>query len=132
MKLVYNITAGIFLLIFGCVSLFMTSSIFFDWFGVREMEGHYVLFVVWANFICAFLYIFSSYGFFKQRLWTPVMMGMAFGILVVAFIGLLIHIYQGGIYEQKTIAAMSFRTSITFLLFWLSYRMVGNKHRPKF
>ena len=48
---------------FGLLTLFLSSSVIFDFFGVRAKEGNYVLFVVWSNFISSILYLFCS-------LWT--------------------------------------------------------------
>lgn len=117
MKNIVNKISGGFLVIFGAVSLFMTLSIFFDLFGIREKEGNYVLSVVVANFVCAILYLLSAYGFFKKEAWTPKIIGTAFGILVIAYLFLILHIKQGGIYEKKTVIAMGFRSGITLLLF---------------
>lgn len=114
-------TAAIFSLIFGLATIFAGGSVIFDLFGMREKEGNYVLFVVWANFICGFLYIISSIGFFKRRKWTFGMLSLAFLILIATFLSLAIWILEGNIYETKTIMAMTFRTLITLAL-WLVAR----------
>ena len=51
------------LLLLGLLTLFLSSSIIFDLFEIREMEGNYVGFVVWANFISAILYIITALDF---------------------------------------------------------------------
>lgn len=122
-KSIHKIAGG-FLLFFGAVSLFMTLSIFFDLFGVREKEGNYILSVVWANFICAIIYIVSAYGFFKQKHWTGNWMGTALAILVIAYFVLILHIKQGGLYEQKTVIAMGFRTTITLIIYLIARKIV--------
>lgn len=101
---------------FGLLTLFLSTSVIFDLFGIRAKEGNYVHFVVWANFICSFLYLFAAYGFIKNKRWTATLLGIATLILLAAFIGLKIHINSGGIYEAKTVAAMIFRISVTFVL----------------
>ena len=95
----------------------------FGLFDIRGKEGNYVLFVVNANFICAFLYMAAAYGFFTKKRRTTMVLNFSVGILVIAFIGLGIHIYSGGIYEEKTVYAMMFRTVVTigFLLISLKY-----------
>ncbi len=55
---------------FGFLTLFLTTSVIFDLFGVRAKEGNYVLFVVWANLISGILYLFASYGFALSKRWT--------------------------------------------------------------
>ena len=101
---------------FGLLTLFLSTSVIFDLFGIRAKEGNYVLFVVWANFISSILYLFSAYGFIKNKKWTATLLGISTLILLAAFIGLKIHINSGGIYEAKTVAAMIFRISVTFVL----------------
>ena len=119
--------AGSFLLLFGCVSIFMTISVIFNLFGIRKLEGSYVLFVVYANMICGVLYLLAGYGFFKQKEWTSLLLGISFLILLLALIGLVFHIYSGEIYEHKTVNAMIFRTVITLLLYYVSWRFISKK-----
>ena len=96
----------------------------FDLFGIRAKEGNYVHFVVWANFICSFLYLFAAYGFIKNKRWTATLLGISTLILLAAFIGLKIHINSGGIYEEKTVAAMIFRISVTFVLAIIAFLII--------
>ncbi len=119
------IIAGLFLAVFTCVTLFMTISIFFDLFGIREKEGNYVLFVVIANFIAGLMYIPAAYGFFTQKKWSSRLLFYAGILLVITFIGLTIHIMMGGIYERKTIFAMIFRTAVTFSFAILALRLIN-------
>ncbi len=111
----------------GIVSLFMTTSVIFDLFGIRAQEGNYVLFIVVANFICAFIYLIAAYGFFTKKKWTTMILNIAAGILIVAFICLGIYIYSGGIYEHKTIGAMIFRTLLNVGFAFVSYKYISPK-----
>ena len=99
----------------GLVSLFMTTSIFLDLFGIRAKEGNYVDFIVGANLICSFIYLISAYGLATQKVWTTKLLSLAVAILIIAFLGLGVHISNGGIYETKTVKAMSFRTILTII-----------------
>ena len=123
MKSIVLIIVGFLIALFGIITLFMSTAVIFGLFDIREKEGNYVLFVVIANFICAFLYLAAAYGFFTKKKWTTWVLNIAVGVLVITFIGLGIHIYSGGIYEQKTVYAMMFRTLVTigFLLISLKY-----------
>lgn len=123
MKKTITLFSGGFLTIFGAISLFMTLSIFFDLFGIREKEGNYLLSVVWANFFCAILYLVAAYGFFTNRQTIHKWLGWALFILIIAYIFLIIHIFQGGIYEKKTVVAMGFRTSLTFLFYLIARKI---------
>ena len=112
---------------FGLLTLFLSSSVIFDWFGIRAKEGNYVLFVVWANFISSLLYLISAYGFLKIKSWTFKTLSVATVILIVALIGLFIHIYSGGIYETKTVFAMLFRISVTIVFTVIAYFSINKK-----
>ena len=113
--------AAVVLTAFGLLTLFLSSSVIFDLFGIRAKEGNYVLFIVWSNFISSILYLISSYGFIASKNWTAKLLGISAIILITAFAGLLIHINTGGIYETKTIGAMIFRISVTLVFRILAY-----------
>ena len=113
---------------FGLLTLFLSSSVIFDWFGIRAKEGNYVLLIVWANFISSLLYLISAYGFLKIKSWTFKTLLVATVILIVALIGLFIHIYSGGIYETKTVFAMLFRISVTIVFTAIAYLSINKKN----
>jgi hypothetical protein len=106
---------------FGLLTLFLSTSVIFDLFGVRAQEGNYVLFIVWSNFISSLLYLFAAYGFIKSKKWTASLLIISTFILIAAFIGLFIHIRLGGIYETKTIGAMAFRIIVTLVFAAFAY-----------
>ena len=112
---------------FGLLTLFLSTSIFLDLFDIRAKEGNYVLFVVWANFICSILYLIAAYGFIKRKKWTASVLGISAGLLLITFIGLLVYINSGGIYETKTIAAMIFRFSVTVVFSLIAYFTISKK-----
>lgn len=125
-----KLTAAV-LLFFGAITLFLSSSVIFDLFGIRAKEGNYVLFVVWANFISSIIYLFAGYGLLKTKKWTaPILFASVF-ILAVAFVGLLIHINNGGIYETKTIGAMIFRTTLTLVFALIAFKFISPKNDTK-
>lgn len=117
---------------FGLLTLFLSTSVIFDLFGIRAKEGNYVLFVVWSNFISSILYLFAAYGFIKNKRWTATLLVISTLILIAAFIGLKIHINSGGIYETKTVGAMIFRIAVTFVFaiiaFFTINKQLNNNH----
>ena len=123
--IIYNSAA--FLGLFGLLTLFLSTSVILDLFGIRAKEGNYVLFIVWANFISSLLYLFASFGFVKIRKWTYVPLAISTIILATAFVGLKLHISAGGIYELKTVSAMIFRTSITLVFTLIAYFTLSKK-----
>lgn len=116
-----------FLTGFGLLTLFLSTSVILDLFGVRAREGNYVLFIVWANFISSILYLFAAYGFFKSKKWTIKLLISSSVILITALSGLFYYINSGGIYEVKTIGAMFFRISVTLLFTGVAYFTINKK-----
>ncbi|MBP7510544.1 MAG: hypothetical protein KA981_01365 [Bacteroidia bacterium] len=106
---------------FGLLTLFLSTSIIFDLFGIRAKEGNYVLFVVWSNLISSLIYLTAAYGFIKGKKWTVVILGISSIILISALIGLAILVNSGGLYETKTIYAMIFRISVTLFFTSMAY-----------
>lgn len=112
---------------FGMLTLFLSTSVIFDLFKVREKEGNYVLFVVWSNFISSFLYLLSVYGLLNSKSWTFKVLGLSTIILTGAFIGLLYYIQSGGIHESKTLGAMVFRIVLTLVFTLFAYFTINKK-----
>jgi multisubunit Na+/H+ antiporter MnhB subunit len=110
---IISIITAIVMTTFGLLTLYLSSSILFDWFGVRAKQGNYVFFIVGTNFLCSILYLTVAYGLYKRKEWTFKLLLMALILLSIGFIGLLIHINMGGLYETKTVGAMFFRIVLT-------------------
>ena len=119
------------LLLFALLTLFLSGSVIFDLFGIRAKEGNYVLLVVWANFISSILYLAAAYGLLKMKKWPVSLLALSAVLLVAAFIGLKIHISDGGLYEAKTVNAMIFRIGLTILLAVAPYFLLKNKQLSK-
>ena len=128
MKNILKYITVAFLTGFGLLTLFLSTSILLDLFGVREKEGNYVLFVVWANFICSLIYLVAVYGFLKMEKWTTKLLASSFVILLLTFVGFLFYINAGGIHETKTIGALVFRMVLT-LIFTISSYFLNNKNK---
>ncbi|MEA5112339.1 hypothetical protein SDC9_33391 [bioreactor metagenome] len=129
MKRVLPVSLAALLTAFGLLTLFLSSSVIFDLFGIRAKEGNYVLLVVWANFLSSILYLVAAYGFVKSRKWTIKPLGISAIILVLAFAGLLIHINSGGIHETKTVGAMLFRIVVTAVFAALAYVLISKNNK---
>ncbi len=130
MKNILKYITVAFLTGFGLLTLFLSTSILLDLFGVREKEGNYVLFVVWANFISGLIYLTAVYGFLKMKKWTTKLLASSFLILLITFIGFLFYINSGGIHETKTIGALVFRMALTLIFIISAYFVIikNNKY----
>ncbi len=111
------------LILFGLITLFMSSSVLFDWFGIREREGNFVPFVVWANWICGFLYLGAAYHVVRHRKSARFPLLVAIVILLCADVLLFSHVNSGGLYETKTVGAMVFRTVLTAVFYFTALQL---------
>ena len=102
----------------------MSSSVLFDWFGIRAKEGNYVPGIVWANFVCGILYLIAAYGILKNQTWAKFPLIISMIILVFAYIGLFIHINNDGLYETKTMGAMAFRIGVTAIFLFITTKIL--------
>ena len=123
--------SAIVLTLFALLTLFMSGSVIFDLFGIREKEGNYVLFIVVTNFVAGLLYLLSAYGMFTSKPWTFRLLFMITGMLIIAFLGLMIHVNQGGIYEAQTIKAMIFRISLTAFITEITWKYISKNKKTK-
>lgn len=129
MQNILRIINSIALTFFGGLSVFLTLSIIFDWLGIREKEGNYVLFIVYANLICGIIYLIAAYANFIKFKKTYLLLTVAIGVLLAAFIALLFYVNSGGIHEEKTIGAMLFRLGITIGFTLLSFYTINNNNK---
>ncbi|MFT6244600.1 MAG: hypothetical protein ACJA0U_001356 [Salibacteraceae bacterium] len=106
---------------FALLTLFLSSSVIFDWFEIRAKEGNYVLFVVWANFISSLLYLTSVCALIKKKKWAVKPLLLSGIILILAQVELFLHIDAGGIYETKIVGAVFFRIALTFVFALFTY-----------
>lgn len=116
---------------FGLLTLFLSTSVMLDLFGIRAKEGNYLLFVVWSNFISSLIYLYAAYGFIQGKKWTVLLLGISTIILLAAFVGLIIHANTGGIYEVKTMGALIFRIVVTLVFGILAYFTINRKKTIK-
>lgn len=115
MKIKGKYILAIILMLFGLLTVFLTSSVIFDWFGIRAKEGNYVLFVVWANFIAGILYWVTAIGIFRNKTWIVKSLLLGLVVLIIGQILFFVHVIGGGLYETKTVGAMIFRIAMTIL-----------------
>ena len=126
-KKILRYVSALILTAFALLTLFLSSSVIFDWFGIRAKEGNYVLFIVWTNLISSILYLIAVYGFVKSKKWTFKILTVALVILIISFISLQFHINNGGIYEEKTIGAMVFRMLVTLSFSAVAYYFINKQ-----
>ena len=96
--------------VFGLMTLREGGAVLFGSDGARQAAGDYVGFVVWFNFLAGFAYVVAGVGFalrWEWSRWLAVVIAAGSAIVFGIFA---LHIMQGGAYETRTVAAMTFRT----------------------
>lgn len=109
--------------IFGLVTLFMSSSVLFDWFGIREKEGNFVPVVVWLNWFCGILYLIAAFGIAKNRSSAKIPLILSLVLLFAGYLYLFMYITNDGLYETKTLMAMGFRIAVTLTLLFSTIKI---------
>ena len=109
------------MLIFGLATMIVSVAFMFNLFEIRKPEEHFVFFVLFTSFLCSFIYLFAAYGFFKEDKRTTIALFIAAAILILAFMGLLVYILTGGLYEMITIRSLILRTFITIVFTVISW-----------
>ena len=112
-----NNSVGIWLVpviavVFGLLTIKSGGSvIFIDGVG-RQEAGNYVPFVLWFNFLAGFFYIIAGVGLWLKKQWAAKLSVLIAVTTVIIFAMLGFYILSGGLYEMRTIVAMSLRSII--------------------
>lgn len=124
---IFKYVIAIVLIVFALVTIFMSSSVLFDWFGIRAKEGNFVPFIVKTNLTAGFLYLIVAYGYIQHKRWAFWAMLTVALLLVYAFALFYLHMHSGGLYENRTIGAMIFRIVLTLILAGFMYGNTNKK-----
>jgi len=106
---------------FGVLTLKSGGEVLFINGAGRDAAGNFVPFVLWFNFSMGFAYIIAGIGLWLQKSWGVwlAMFIAAATLIVFAIFG--IHILQGGLYEQKTLGAMTLRSGVWLVVSAFAY-----------
>ena len=116
MRKAIKIIVLIFLIGFGGLTVFLTSSVLLDLFGIRQKEGNFVPFIVWINLFSGIGYLLTAFGIRKNNDWVMALLLLNALLLLIGTIALYFHIEAGGIYKMETVKGMIFRLVVTAVL----------------
>jgi len=77
-------------------------------FGGADM-GAVVPFVLWFNFVAGFAYVLAGVGLWRGAAWAPAVSVIIAVATALVFVFFLWHVWRGGAYESRTLAAMTLR-----------------------
>jgi len=97
---------------FGVLTVVSGGLALFGGPAAQAAAGNSVPFVLWFNFLSGFVYALAGIGIALRKPWgSTLSIALALAIITVfALLGW--HVFRGGVYEIRTIAAMVFRASI--------------------
>jgi hypothetical protein len=97
---------------FGLLTIREGGAVLFVDGAGRAAAGNYVPFVLWFNFVAGFAYVIAGVGLWTQQPWAVwLAIAIAAGT-ALTFIAFGVHVYFDGVYEQRTVIAMSLRTLV--------------------
>lgn len=93
-------------------------------FGGADM-GAVVPYVLWFNFLAGFAYVTAGIGLWRRSPWArPLALAIALATAAV-FAAFLWHVWTGGAYEMRTMAAMALRLAV-----WAGIATVAARSLP--
>ena len=119
-----------FALFFGIATIKEGGAVLFFNGEARLAAGHYVPFVLWFNFCAGFVYILSGIGLWFIRTWGVTLAFFIFISTGVIFLAFGIHVWSGGLYENRTVVAMTIRTAVWAIISFTGYYLDKHKKTP--
>lgn len=108
--------------LFGLLTIKAGGSVLFGPESARLAAGEVVNFVLWFNFIAGFFYVFAGVGLWKSRTWSVYLAGTIALMTALVFLALGVHIFAHGLYENRTLAAMTLRLTLWVFIFFHARR----------
>lgn len=108
---------------FGVLTVLSGGAALFGSPAMKATFGAIVPFVLVFNFCAGFAYIASGFGLLRGHQWGAwLALAIAASTLLV-FAALAVHIVSGGLYETRTVEAMTLRSIV-----WISIAVIACRH----
>jgi hypothetical protein len=107
-----TLVLGVVAILFGILTILSGGRVLFGDAAARSAAGAVVPFVLWFNFAAGFAYLVAGLGLMARRSWA---VGLSIAIAaatVLVFAAFGVHVWSGGAYELRTVAAMSLRSIV--------------------
>ena len=110
---------------FGIVTIIVGGKTLFGGAEQRAAAGNIVPFVLWFNFVAGFAYVFAGFGLFLWKRWAAQLSAVIAVATMVVFIAFGIHIFLGGMFEVRTVGAMTIRSVVWVVIAASACRALG-------
>tara|TARA_B100001939_G_scaffold342104_1_gene352712 strand:- start:7608 stop:8051 length:444 start_codon:yes stop_codon:yes gene_type:complete len=121
--------AGVIAVLFGLLTIREGGTVLLWSEWARLAVGNYVPFVVWFNFIAGFAYVAAGLALWFQWRWAGLLTFTIAAITLAVFAIFGMYVAGGGVYEMRTVVAMSLRSLIWIVLAMIVYRHLPRLHR---
>lgn len=109
---------------FGLLTIKEGGTILFGDEAARATAGNYVPFVLWFNFVAGFAYVVAGIGLWLQQRWAVWLAASLAAATALTFAAFGIHVLFDGLYEKRTVIAMSMRTLVWSTIAALTWRQL--------
>ena len=121
----WAVAAALVAVTFGIVTIIVGGKTLFGGVEDRATAGNIVPFVLWFNFLAGFAYIIAGLGLFLWKRWAAQLSAAIAVATIAVFIALGIHIFFGGLFEIRTVAAMTIRSAVWIVIAASACRALG-------
>lgn len=104
--------AAVVAVAFGVLTVKEGGAVLFTDGAARAAAGNYVPFVLWFNFLAGFGYVVAGIGLWWRRRWAAWLALALVAATALVFAAFGMHVALGGVYERRTVVAMSLRTTV--------------------
>jgi len=111
---------------FGLLTIKSGGAILFGNDAARDAAGNYVPFVLWFNYLAGFAYVITGAGIWTRARWAVLLAISIAAATALIFVAFGAHVYSGGLFEQRTVIAMSLRTFLWTVIAVVAWR--GMQH----
>ena len=120
-KAVLRILAVIAIL-FGALTLKAGGTALFGGPEARAAVGNAVPFVLWFNTMAGIAYLVAGIGLWFARPWAAHLAWLIALATLVVFAAFGVHVAMGGLFEMRTVAAMTLRSLVWLAIAALAWR----------
>jgi hypothetical protein len=107
---------GAVAVLFGVATVISGRRVLFGGASPRLAAGAYVPFVPWFNFLSGFLYGLAGIGLILGHRGAAHAAVVLVGTSLIVFAAFGLHIANGGAFEPRTVAAMTFRAVVWLII----------------
>jgi len=107
-------------IVFGVVTVLTGGRALFGSLESRADFGNVVPFVLWFNFLAGFLYVGAGAGLLLRRRWSVYTSLFVAVSTILVFVAFGVHVIGGGIFERRTMGALTIRS-----FFWIAVTIVS-------